>query len=251
MNLFSGKLKQLVLYKPKDFLVSALIGLPGTFLYYIFYYFGASQMPASQAFIINYLWPIMSLVFATIILKEKLTPRIALAICISFLGIVVIMVGEIGNKSSSFWIGAVSCILGAVSYGVFTALNKKYTFDKTLSMMTNYFVTFILTTIINALNNNLFCPSLMQTIGIAWNGIFTMAIACTLWILALSGGTTGKISNLAYITPFLSLVWASIFLDETLTVSSVLGLVIIILGIVIQLRGGKKSTQIVQPKSDE
>ena len=242
VNLFSGKLKLLFKYKPRDFFVSAAIGLPGTFLYYLFYYFGTSQMPASQAFIINYLWPIMSLLFATIILKEKFTLRNAFAIGISFLGIVVIMIGEIGKQTSSFWIGAVSCILGAVSYGIFTALNKKYTYDKSLSMMINYLVTFVLTTIINAISNKLFFPNTLQCIGIAWNGIFTMAIASTLWILALADGATGKISNLAYITPFLSLVWASLFLEEKLTGNSILGLVIIILGIVIQLRSGKKDT---------
>ena len=46
-------------------------------LYYVFYYTGTSNMPASQAFIVNYLWPIMSVVFACIILKEKMTvPKI-------------------------------------------------------------------------------------------------------------------------------------------------------------------------------
>ena len=246
VNLFSGKLKLLCKYKPKDFFVSAIIGLPGTFFYYLFYYFGTSQMPASQAFIINYLWPIMSLLFAAIILKEKLTLRNAFAIGISFSGIIVIMLGEIGKQTASFWLGAVSCILGAVSYGIFTALNKKYTYDKSLSTMTSYLVTFVLTTVINAVSGQLFFPNILQSIGIAWNGIFTMAIADTLWILALAGGSTGKISNLAYITPFLSLVWASLFLEEKLSGNSILGLVIIVLGIVIQLKSGKKDTPVAQ-----
>ena len=250
VNLFSGKLKLLRAYKPKDFLLSAAIGLPGTFFYYVFYYFGASQLPASQAFIINYLWPIMSLVFATIILKEKLTLRNGFAIGISFLGIITIMIGETGNQASSFWIGAVSCILGAVSYGIFTALNKKYTYEKSLSMMINYLVTFVLTTIINAIGNKLFLPNMLQSLGIAWNGIFTMAIASTLWILALSGEATGKISNLADITPFLSLVWAAIFLEEKLSSNSFIGLVIIVLGIVIQLGSGKNDAPIAQHKGN-
>ncbi len=248
LNLFSGKLKLLRTYTPKDFLVSAAIGLPGTFFYNIFYYFGASQMPASQAFIINYLWPIMSLIFAAIILKEKLTLRNIFAICLSFLGIVVLIFGSLGEQKSAFLIGAISCFLAAVSYGIFTVLNKKYTYDKTLSMMTNYLVTFVLTTIINAMSNKLFLPDMLQSIGIAWNGIFAMAVADTLWILALSGGATGKISNLAYITPFLSLVWAALVLKEELTINSILGLVIIVSGIVIQLKSGKKDTPITHHK---
>ena len=251
VNLFSGKLKLLRTYRAKDLLLSAAIGLPGTFFYYVFYYFGTSQMPASQAFIINYLWPIMCVAFAGIILKEKLAFRSILAIAISFSGIIVIMLGEIKTQSPGFLAGAVSCILGAVSYGIFTALNRKYVYDKSLSMMENYLVTFLLTTLINAASNRLFFPTLLQCIGLSWNGIFTMAIANTIWILALERGSTGKISNLAYITPFLSMVWVSLFLKETLTLSSILGLAVIILGIVIQLTSGKQSAPTSRPKAGQ
>ncbi|MBR2897877.1 MAG: EamA family transporter, partial [Oscillospiraceae bacterium] len=50
-----------------------------------------------------------------------------------------------------------------------------------------------------------------------------------------------KISNLAYITPFLSIVWTAVFLREEIGLNSLLGLVIIVLGIVIQLRKTEKT----------
>ena len=65
----------------------ATIGIPGTFFYYIFFYTGTDMMPASQAFIINYLWPVMSVLFACIILKEKLTFNSILGLVIIILGI--------------------------------------------------------------------------------------------------------------------------------------------------------------------
>ena len=70
----------------------------------------------------------------------------------------------------------------------------------------------------------------------AYNGIFNLAIATTTWALALESGKTAKVSNLAYITPFLSLVWAAVFLKEQVRLSSVLGLVVIVLGILVQLK---------------
>lgn len=236
VNLFTNKLKHFKNYKPKDFLISVAIGLPGTFFYYFFYYWGTAQMPASQAFIINYLWPIMCLVFAVIILKEKITLRSIVAICISFLGIVVIMLGNVEEQNPNFFVGAFSCILGAVSYGIFTALNKKYTYDKGLSMMLSYFVTFLLTTAINASSNTLFIPSASQWLGYAWNGIFTMAIANTVWLLALDNGKTEKIANLAYITPFLSILWTSLILKEKMSIYSIIGFLVIISGILIQIK---------------
>ena len=49
VNLFTGNLATLRQYKLRDFLTILLCNLPGTFLYYVFYYGGTARMPASQA----------------------------------------------------------------------------------------------------------------------------------------------------------------------------------------------------------
>ena len=202
----------------------------------MFYYAGADILPASQAFVINYMWPIMCVVFACIILKEKMTVRKGIAMFVSFVGVCIVAGGELSGFGLRQLLGVVFCILGAMSYGVFTSLNQKYQYEKRLSIMLSYFVTFILTTVINALNGDLFPMSIGQTIGFAWNGMFTMAVANVVWVLALSGGNTAKISNFAYITPFLSLVWTSLVLKESIHLTSIIGLVIIVSGILIQLK---------------
>ena len=241
VNVLSGNIKSLKKYRPKDFLITALIGLPGTFFYYIFYYTGTSKMAASQAFIINYLWPIMSIVFACIILGEKLTARKCIAVILSFLGVIVVSGKGIFESRDGIVLGAFFCFLGAVSYGVFTALNQKFRYEKRLSMMINYLVTFVLTTIINISTNNVPTVGFIEILGFAWNGIFTMALAGTAWMLALESGKTAKISNLAYITPFLSLVWTRLILKEPISLLSLGGLGLIVLGILIQLKDRKNS----------
>ena len=102
-------------------------------------------------------------------------------------------------------------------------------------MLVGYFAAFVLTGIILAIRGELFIPKGNQLLGIAWNGMFTMSLANTLWVIALSKGDTAKISNLAYITPFISLIWTSIFLKEKIEWTSVIGLLIIVIGIFIQL----------------
>ena len=240
VNLVTGNLKQLKQWKLKDFAISALCGIPGTFLYYVFYYAGAARMEASHAFIVNYLWPIMCVVFACILLKEKLTFKKLLAIGVSFVGVGIVSFSKLDRFTADMVIGTVLCMLGAVCYGIFTALNRKVQYDKRLSMMVNYAVTFLLTTVINGCRGDLFLPSGVQALGMAWNGMFTMAVAGTLWILALQRGKTEKISNLAYITPFLSLVWTTLFLHEAFDPMNILGLTVIVAGILIQFDRGKK-----------
>ncbi len=235
-NLVTGNIKRLKAYRLKDYVTSVLIGIPGAFFYYVFFYGGTKRMLASQAFIVNYLWPIMSVVMACIILREKLTARKLIAIALSFCGVVIVMGGELLHFNANTAVGALLCVLGAISYGTFTALNQKYCYDKRISLMINYFVTFTLTSIINAASGNLYIPTVPEVLGFAYNGIFTVAIANTLWTVALESGKTAKISNLAYITPFLSLVWTSVFLKEPLHINFVVGLAVIVVGIFVQLK---------------
>ncbi len=89
-------------------------------------------------------------------------------------------------------------------------------------------------------NNHLFIPDFTHTLGFLWNGMFTMALANTLWVIALQSGETAKISNLAYITPFLALVWTSLILKEPFSIFSLLGLTVIVFGILLQLKDKKQ-----------
>ena len=235
INIFTGKLRKLKHYTPKDYIVTLLISLPGTFLYYVFLYSGTAKMAASQAFIINYLWPIMSVVFACVILKEKLTTRKIIAFCISFLGVMTVAGKELFVFEVQTLTGVVLCVLAAVSYGAFTALNKKWDYDYQLSMMLSFFASALMSFFINLSMGTSFCVSVPQILGFAWNGFFVMALATVTWALALKSGETAKVSNLAYITPFLSLIWTFVILKEPITLWSVGGLVLIILGVFIQL----------------
>ncbi len=239
-NIHSHNIKKIREYKFKDIIVMILIGLPGVLVYNLLYYFGAARLPASQAFIINYLWPIMSVIFACILLREKLTARKIVAIFLSFLGVVIVAGADISSLNSSMIIGAVFIFFAAVSYGLFTGLNQKFRYDKNISQMFVYFATFIITSLICVLSGDVAPMGIFECVGFAWNGVFVMGVATTSWAIALESGNTAKISNLAYITPFASLIWTSLFLKEKISIFSVLGLVVIVAGILIQLKDKKK-----------
>ena len=152
---------------------------------------------------------------------------------------IVVVGGDINDLNGQMLFGVLCCILGAVSYGIFTALNQKMNYNKSMTLMVSYFATFISTTLVNLINGDIFIPGTNQMLGFVWNGIFTVAIANTFWVMALENGKTEKVSNLAYITPFLSLVWTYLFLDEAIKLNSLAGLLIIIFGILLQMKEKK------------
>lgn len=251
INALSGRLKLLRDYHPADYLKTVLCCLPGTLLYYIFYYTGTSMMLASQAFIVNYLWPIMSVIFACVILRERLTFVKVVAILLSFAGVIIVIGEDLFTFNPGTLLGALCCILGAVSYGVFTALNQKSSYDKTVSLMIAYFATFIITGVICLFSVGLPVLDFGEVLGLLWNGAFAIGIANMLWMLALGAKDTAKISNLAYLTPFISLIWTSLFLEEEITAGAIIGLGVIMLGILIQvIRRDKEPTAEQLPDSD-
>ena len=242
INIVKGNLKGLKKWNLKDYAELGIIGLLGTFFYNLFLFLGMNCMLASEAFIINYLWPMTAIVCGCIILKEQMTIKKAVAVLMSFIGVIIVTSnGNLLQINKSTVIGAFYCILAAVSYGLFTVLNKKKAFDEYLSMMYFYFIASVVSlpfTLFSGANVSIDIASLL---GFAWIGIFTSALPITFWAIALKLGDTAKVSNLAYATPFLSLVWTCTILKEPFSIYSVLGLIVIILGILIQLKDSKKA----------
>ena len=75
LNIVNGSIKEMKRYRLRDYLTMAGLGFLGLFLYSALYYYGIGVLGSQEACILNYLWPIMIVIFACIILKEKLTVR--------------------------------------------------------------------------------------------------------------------------------------------------------------------------------
>lgn len=240
VNLIKGNLKKLKSYHLRDYLITAGVGVLGTFLYNLFLVLGIDKLLASQAMIINYLWPMMAVVAGCILLKEKMTLRKAIAVVLSFTGVVIVTSnGNLAGIAGSNLIGAGYCVLAAVSYGLFVALNKRLRYDSFLSMMLYYIVSAVVAAIYVIFAGQMPTLSGVQSLGLVWIGMGDYAIAYVSWALAMKAGETAKIANLAYITPFLSLMVAHFLLGDPITVWSVGGLAVIVAGIFLQLKDAK------------
>lgn len=211
------------------------MGFIGVFVYYLFLYIAISYLKAQEAFVINYLWPVMIIIFAIPILGEKFTYKKLLAVIFSFFGVVIIATqGNLQQLHFEKPIGVIFAIIAAMSYGLFSVLGKKQNYDKTTSMFFYYLFTFIYTLIAILLFS--FIPKIenLQILGLMWTGIFTSGGAFLLWFLALKYGDTAKIANIAFLTPFFSLVYIYFLLHETILISSLIGLLFIFIGIFMQ-----------------
>ena len=237
VNVFKGNFKQLKSYQPRDYLVLAGVGFLGMFLYRMLLFFGVARMLASQAMIVNYLWPIMAVLASCVILREKLTVRKAIAVVMSFLGVVIVTTGgSAAGLSGSDLTGTVLVAVAAVFYGLFVAINKRLQYDSFVSMMFYNAVAAICAILGTLFRGETLLLTLPQNLGLVWVGVCNTAIGFVAWDLAMKTGDTAKVANLAYITPFLSLVVAYFLLGDPITIWSVGGLTVIVAGILLQLK---------------
>ncbi|MGN0708887.1 MAG: DMT family transporter [Anaerovoracaceae bacterium] len=234
VNVFTGKIKELGRYKSKDYLTMAALGFVGLFLYSALYYYGLSKLSSQTACILNYLWPAALVLFSCIILREKITALKIAALAMSFAGVMIMSSGasESGAHSAS---GVIACILAALCYGLYCVLNRKKDYDQNISMMVVWLTVAICSAVSGPWLETWAPISGTQWIGLLWLGVVVDAIAYLLWALALTGTENiAGIANLAYLTPFLSLIFSALILHEHVTARDLAALLFIVGGIVMQ-----------------
>ena len=232
---FQNKKMVILTYKKQDYFTFAWMGFLGVFLYPLFFFGALKLLPAQEAFIVNYLWPILVVVFAVLILKEQITPKKILGIIFSFFGIVVVITnGDFSILHLSNVFGILLALAGAIVYGLFSVIGKKHNYDKFVSMMFYYFFSLFYALIAVLFFSEIPTISIHQLFGLIWLGFFTSGLGFVFWFLALKYGDTAKVSSIIFITPFIPLIYIYFIAGEKILISSILGLVFISIGIFIQ-----------------
>ncbi len=236
MNTANGTVRKLKHFSLREYLIMAGLGFLGSFLYSALYYYGLARLSSQEACILNYLWPIMLVLFSCPILKEKMSAVKITAMGCCFTGILILSAGGGGGASASAAPGIVSCILAAACYGLFSVLNKKANLDQNVSMMMVWLTTSVCSLAAGMASETWIPIRGMQWAGFLWLGILADAAAYLLWALALKGArNVASIANLAYLTPVLSLAVSAVFLKEKIQPRAVGALAFIIGGILFQV----------------
>lgn len=211
------------------------LGFLGLFLYSSLYYYGLTQLTSQEAVILNYLWPMMIVLFSALLLKERLTARTICAFLLSFSGIALLTLGGEEKASGDALLGVASCVLAAICYGLFCVLNKKCNMNQVVTMTVAWGATALSSLPVTLAFETWVPLSWEQWLGMLWLGVFVDAVAYLWWALALQTATnSAAIANFAYAVPLLSLVVSAVTLGERMGLSALLAFVLIMGGILLQ-----------------
>ncbi len=234
--LAQGKLRLLTAQGGRDFLRSMILGFLNPFTYYLILFKAYDLLPAQEAQPLNFTWAIVLVLLSIVILKQRIGFGSILGILISYFGAFVIATrGDISGLRFSNPTGVALAVGSAVIWSLFWIYNVKDERDDVVKMFMNFGIGLLFVSIILIVTSRVVQPTIQGLTGAVYVGLFEMGVTFVLWLKALKlSRTTAQVSNLIYLAPFLSLVLIHYLVGETIRLSTIVGLVFIVSGILIQ-----------------
>ena len=231
-----GKLAVIVNSSRGDIARSAALGFLNPFLYYVILFKAYSVLPAQEAQPLNWTWPIMLVLLSIAILKQPIRWASVLAVAISFSGVLVISTrGDVLAFRFTNLPGALLALGSSIVWALFWIYNVKDYRDEIVKLFLNFVFGSIFTLAAVLFFGELRVPPSAGLLGVLWIGLFEMGITFVSWLKALQlSRTTAQVSNLVYAAPFLSLFLIRFIVGEEILPSTVLGLVLIVAGVIVQ-----------------
>ena len=227
----SGKLQEIKKYSLADWVFILILGLLGTYIYYLFLYLGYAQAKGIEVLVVQYSWPILIAGLSIWILNEKLTTRKVIALALGFSGVITVLTkGEISqinvsNPSVITLVGA-----GAFCFALFSVLSKKINKDP-IVVVSLYFLSALVASFFSMLFFSSFSiPTTIEIWPILLNGILVNGYSYIFWMKALQATEASYLAPFVFITPILSAGYLVVLFDEPMVVAYIFGLVMIVAG---------------------
>jgi drug/metabolite transporter (DMT)-like permease len=219
--------------QPAFFLIA---GLMNPTLYYLVLFQAYDRLPAQQAQTLNYTWAITLTLLAVPFLGQTIRRQDWIAIVLGYTGAMVIATrGDLLSLKFDDSIGVALALFSTFIWAGYWILNTRNQVDPLISLALTFILAFPMITLATAIFSDFQMTQWQGWVGAIYVGIFEMGIAFIMWLMAMRyAANTARISNLIFISPFLSLVFLRFLVGEQIYVATLVGLVMIVIALLIQ-----------------
>ncbi len=216
----------------------SLLALMGNLLPFSLITWAETIIPSSQAGLIMALMPISTMVLAHyLVAHERLTPRRACGVLLGFLGVTVLMGGQVlkGIGGGSLW-PQLACVLATVAYAVNSVYAKRLPEINGLVLGAGSLIagSFLLAPLALVVEQ----PWTIEVSVTSWLAIIVLGAVATglaTWIYFFVINECGPnfLSIINYIVPAISFAAGVVLLSEPATLAQFFGLMLICIGIAV------------------
>jgi drug/metabolite transporter (DMT)-like permease len=199
-----GPARLRLLAQPPLFWLLATFGL---YAYHALYFLALRLAPAAEANLINYLWPLLIVLFSAFLPgAEGLRPRQVLGASMGLLGtgLLIASAGGLGGAGASLW-GYAAALACALVWSSYSVLNRRFSAVPSEAMIGICGAVALLGFLTHlAAEPAGFRPSGGEALAIAAMGIGPLGLAFLAWDHGTKHGDLPVLGTLAYAAPILS-----------------------------------------------
>ncbi len=184
-----------------------IVGLWGLFGFHAAYFVALTSAPVATANLINYLWPLLLVVFTGLGAPRSARRRYGplAGALLGFAGVVTLAFGQAGGVSADAAFGYAMALLSAFIWASYSALSARMPAEPTETLTGFCLATSLLALPIHLTFEPAFAfPPLPEALAIVGLGLGPMGAAFFLWDRGLKRGDAPFLGALAYATPVLS-----------------------------------------------
>ncbi|MBT3315001.1 MAG: DMT family transporter [Anaerolineae bacterium] len=227
--------------KKKDFWNIFWVGFIGYGISLGFQFVGTNLSTAANGSLVTSATPAFVLIFAALILREKITPKRLLALIVASLGVLAVIDPRSAQLDSSLFLGNMCLVAAALTWALYSVLIRKITRD--VDVLVISLIAFLggLPTSITASAIEISAQGLGQitpgmVAGILFIGIISTGLAMYLWNTAFALLDASLASLTFFAQPVVGTILGAIFLGEIITPLFLFGGLLIGVGLVIASR---------------
>ncbi|TMU85200.1 DMT family transporter [Bacillus sp. BHET2] len=216
-----------------------VLGVLGVFIHQVVQATALLTIDASSAGWMISFSPVFTVILSMLFLHEKMTVPKAIGMIVAITGVLIVTSARNGQSIGfAFNIGYFLMIISTLNWAIYSVLLKKLRIQLPSLVITFYMSLLGFSLTIPFLIRNRGWESISLLTNVEWVhllflGVFVSGIAYWYWAKALAVLDASKVSMFLYLEPVTTLVAAILLLHEKIFFISVLGGVIIIIGVVI------------------
>ena len=233
---FQSKWKFVFQCSRREYIFSFFLGFLNPCLYYLVLFEAYDLLQVQQAQPINYTWAITLSLLSVPLLKQKLHWSQLISLVISYLGVLIISTqGKPLSLEFVSLFGIFLALLSTVIWALYWIFNTRNKRDPVVALFINFLFSTPFIFIYYAATEEISIPPFEGVFMAMYVGMFEMGICFVMWLMAMKlTHSTAQISSLIFLSPFLSLIYASYILGEKIVLGTYIGLILIIAGLIVQ-----------------
>ena len=217
-----------------------LLGFLNPFLYHVALFGAYDLLPAQQAQALNYSWPMALTLLAVPLLGRRLSLASLLCCLLAYAGVLVICTrGDPGNLQAlageTSKTGVLLALASTLIWALYWIFNTRRAGDPVVGLLLCFLSGLPWVIASTALFSSFWPVAPEGLAAAAYIGLIEMGFAYILWLNALKlADNTALISNISYLSPFLSLIFIANILGEAIYPATYVGLIMIIVAVLAQ-----------------